>query len=158
MSTTYTEEVKLYHHLAALIEQGAINLETDDIRVALFDNNHVFDQAHTKWSDIKANEVVGDGYDEGGQTIVHDGAKLTEEINLGRYSFGKNAIDTEWPNSTVSARYKVLYVFQDAGEGVPHDDSLLIGSWKFDSVLSVENGTAIIEWSSTGIFRFRMNP
>ena len=158
MSTTYTEEVKLYHHLAALIEQGTINLETDDIRVALFDNNHIFDQAHTKWSDIKANEVIGTGYDNGGKALTHTGDKLTEEINLGRYSFGKHADDTEWPNSTLSARHKVLYVFQDAGEGVPHDDSLLIGSWKFDSVLNVENGTSVIEWSSTGIFRFRMNP
>ncbi len=154
MATKYTEEVKLYGHISKIIEQGDIDLATADIRVALFDNVHAYDITHTKWSDIKANEVEGEGYDEGGKAITHDGDKLTFEANLGRYSFGKNAEDTEWPNATLTAHHKVVYVFQDAGDGTPHDNSLLIGSWKFESAVTVENGTAIVQWSSGGIFRF----
>ena len=148
---------RVYGHLTTLVEQGTINLDTADIRVALFNNVHAFDIAHTQWSDIKANEISGTGYSEGGIAITHTGAKLHYDAATGIYSFGKNADDTEWPASTLEAYHAVVYVYTD-NAGVPADASLLLESIDFGGAEVTLNAIFPITWPPTGIFRFRPNP
>ena len=145
----------IYGHVPGLVVQQTINLTTADIRVALFNNIHTFNIAHTTWADIKANEISGTGYSSGGLAITHTGDKF--DYSAGIYTFGKTANDTEWIESTLSAYFAVGYIFVDS-LGVPDDSSLLLFSKQFDGEVVSSNATFKIDWSVDGIFRFIVNP
>ena len=144
-----------YGHVPGLVVQQTVNLETADIRVALFNNVHSFNVAHTTWEEIKDNEITGTGYSSGGIAITHTGNKF--DYDAGIYTFGKNANDTEWVESTLSAYFAVGYIFVD-NEGVPDDSSLLLFSKQFDGEVITSNATFKIDWDIDGIFRFVVNP
>jgi hypothetical protein len=148
---------KLYSHVPKLVVEQTINLATADIKVALFNNVHTFNTIHTAWSDIKVNEIVGTGYSSGGIAITHDGAVLDYDAATGIYTFGKNAMNTEWIESTLSAYFAVGYIFVDS-LGVPDDASLLLFSKQFDGEVITSNATFRINWDNDGIFRFIVNP
>ena len=152
-----TVVAKVYGHISKLVEQGTIDLSTDTIKVALFNDTHAFDITDTTWADIKANEITGTGYSEGGATLTHTGAKLVETPATGLYSFGENADDTEWSASTLTAYNAVVYKYIDDA-GVPDDASPILASIAFGAAKSTIDDIFKITWPATGIFRFRVNP
>lgn len=97
------------------------------------------------WNDKAdvTNEVAGgDGYTTGGELLT--AKAVTEATRVTKF----DAADVEWPSSTITARYAVLYDDTPAAEA---DQCLLI--WvDFGEDKSSENGTFKIQWNASGIF------
>lgn len=137
---------KLYGQFLLKALNKEVDWDTDTIKVALLSSTYTPDQdAHDYWDDVSAAEVTGTGYDAGGKTLTtptgsYDGA--TNVVTL-------NADDVTWENSTITARYAVIY----NDSGATASDKVLIGYVDFGSDQSSSNGNFTITWDATGIVR-----
>lgn len=121
-----------------------INLATDTLRVALFPATYEADRdTHMYFSDIASQEIVADGY-------IAQGA-LLNNVTITKQDAADNvkvtADDVTWINSTISAKYAVIY--KDTGTAA---SSPLIMCIDFGSTKSSVNGNFTIQWSEDGIF------
>lgn len=89
-----------------LLNGGAIDLDTDTIKMALCTVSYVPDQdAHDFFNDI-TNEVIGSvGYTTGGNAL---GSKTVTQDNANNRAVW-DAADVSWAASTITARYGVIY-------------------------------------------------
>lgn len=123
-----------------------IDWDTDDIKVALVSSAYVPNQdTHDYFDDVAANEVSGTGYTAGGaslasKTLTYDGANNVLVLD---------AADVTWANSTVTARYAVIYDNTPATAATKP----LIGYVDFVSDQSSTNGNFTLQWDATGILR-----
>lgn len=109
---------------------------SDVIKVALMDNNHVFDATDNYWSDVSANELAESGnYTAGGEIL--SGQAITKAATT---KF--DAEDTVWSNATFTAYHAVVY---DATTGE------LIASIDFGEAKIVASAPFTIQWNSSGI-------
>lgn len=137
---------KLYGQFLLKALNKEVDWDTDTIKVALLSSSYTPDQdAHDYWDDVSAAEVTGTGYDAGGKTLTtptgsYDGA--TNVVTL-------SADDVTWANSTITARYAVIY----NDSGATASDKVLIGYVDFGSDQSSSNGNFTITWDATGIVR-----
>ena len=140
------------------IVEGDIALTSDTIKVALFNDSHSFNEAHSTWADVKGNQITGTNYNHaaGGLEITH-GVEDAVSYAAGIVSFGVNAEDSAWANSTITAYHAVVYQYVDDA-GSPDDASRLLCSVNFDGAEISADGSFTIEWHTDGIFRFAVNP
>lgn len=137
---------KLYGQFLLKALNKEVDWDTDDIKVALLSSNYTPDQdTHAYWSDVSADEVTGTGYDAGGKTLANAS---------GSYDGPSNVViltgdDVTWANSTITARYAVVY----NNSGATAADKALIGYVDFGSDQASSNGNFTITWDSTGIVR-----
>ena len=95
----------IYNSFKRDIQNGSIDLDTDDIKVMLVTSVYVPDiDAHTKASDI-TNEVVGTGYTAGGVSLATKAVTADNTNDLGKF----DADDVTWATSTITARGAVIY-------------------------------------------------
>jgi len=95
----------IYNSFKRDIQNGSIDLDTDDIKVMLVTSSYVPDiDAHTKASDI-TNEVVGTGYTAGGVSLATKAVTADNTNDLGKF----DADDVTWATSTITARGAVIY-------------------------------------------------
>jgi hypothetical protein len=136
---------KMYGQFLAKALNKEVDFDTDTIKVMLTTSSYSPNQdTHAYKSDV-TNEVVGTGYTAGGQaltskTVTYDAA--TNVIIL-------DAADTTWANSTITARYAVIY--DDAGAS--DATKVLLGYVDLGSDQSSTNGAFALTWDATGIFR-----
>ncbi|MEW6555093.1 MAG: hypothetical protein AB1384_12500 [Actinomycetota bacterium] len=108
------------------------------IKCALLGSGYTFDQeTHDDWSDISANEVSGTGYTAGGAALANKA--LSEASRVTKF----DADDVVWSNSTITARYAVLY---EVSTGK------LILCIDFGENMSSSGGSFTITWDAGGIF------
>lgn len=125
-----------------------INWSGDSIKVLLLSSAYVPNQdTHTYKSDlnVSANEVTGTGYTAGGTALV----SKTISYNPTTNQMTLTAANTQWPNSTISARYAVVY------DDTPSLDSQkpLLGYIDFGVTEQSSAGTFEIVWNAAGIFQ-----
>ena len=98
------------YHLQRLAQYNGngIDFDTDTIKVALFTNSYVPDATTDEFfSDISANEVTGDGYTAGGETLT---TKTVTVNGTGVVTF--DADDVIWfegATGFINARFPVFY-------------------------------------------------
>jgi hypothetical protein len=120
-----------------------INLKTDTIKVALLTSSYTPDiDNHNFLSDVNANEVSGTGYTAGGATLANP--SITKDTTNDRAYL--DADDTTWANSTLTARYAVLY--KSTGTAAT---SVLIGYIDFGANKSTVGDTFYIQWAAPGV-------
>lgn len=137
---------KLYGNFLVNALNKEIDLDTDDIKVALLDSAYVPDQdAHDYFDDVSVNEVTGTGYTAGGASLATKTVTYDAANNVVIF----DADDVTWANSTITARYAVVY---DASGGTAATNPL-IGYVDFGSDQSSSNGNFTITWDATGIVR-----
>jgi hypothetical protein len=120
---------------------GAINLATDPLNVALVGPGYVPNQAVDQyWSDVAANEVSGTGYTAGGQAL--SGQSVTADTTNHRGKF--TADNVTWPNATVTAVGAVIY----KKAGTP-STSPIVGYIDFGGAKSSSAGNFTIQWDAT---------
>lgn len=126
-----------------LLSPAALNLLSATVKVALLSSAYTPDiDANQFWSDVSANEVVGAGYTAGGQALANKTVSQDNANDRGKF----DADDTNWPGSTITARYAVLY--QDTGvPGTSH----LLGYIDFLTNKSSNGGTFSLQWQAAGI-------
>lgn len=131
--------ITAYDHFWKLVATGAIDLDTDTLKLALVTSSYTPNAAHDEWADVSANEVAtGSGYTTGGQTIaspVVTNAKID-------YS------DVTWTSLTKTFRYAVCYK-SGSGGGLtnPLLFYILLDSTPADIVNTGSNYT--IAWNAT---------
>jgi len=98
-------------------------------------------ETHDHKEDI-TNEVSGTGYTAGGKALTS--TAITEATRVTKF----DAADTAWADSTLTARYAVLYDDTEAAEA----DQPLILYVDFGEDKSSEAGTFQLTWNASGIF------
>jgi hypothetical protein len=125
------------------IINGALDLDTDTIKVMLVTSSYTADQdAHTKRSDI-TNEVSGTGYSAGGSALANKAVTVDNTDNEGVF----DADDVTWSTSTITARGAVLY--KSRGGASSADELLCYIDFGSDKISSAGNFT--ITWDAEGI-------
>ena len=138
---------KMYGNLVRRAFNGEVDWDTHAIKVALVSGSYAPNQdAHQTWSDVVANEVTGTGYTAGGATL----SGKTAQYDAASNTTVLDADDVTWANSTITARYAVIYDDNGAGD----TDKVLLGYVDFGVDQASTNGNFTITWDASGIFRF----
>lgn len=133
----------LFNSFKRDIQNGAIDLDTDTIKVMLVTSTYTPDiDAHTKRSDI-TNEVSGTGYTAGGAALANKAVTADNTNNVGKF----DADDTSWSTATITARGAVLY--KSRGGASSADE--LICYVDFGSDITSTASTFLITWHVNGI-------
>ena len=94
----------IYNSFWEDLGKGAIDLDTDTIKVLLTTSSYAEDKdAHDRRDDV-TNEVTGSGYTADGETVTVTVTKNTA-TDTTTYTFGV----VTWPTSTITARKAVYY-------------------------------------------------
>lgn len=129
----------IYNSFWEDLAKGAIDLDTDTIKVLLTTSSYSEDKdAHLKRSSV-TNEVSGTGYTAGGATVAVTITKNTANDTT-TVSFGT----VTWPTSTITARKAVYY---KARGGASSADEL-IGINDFGTDVSSTGGTFTLNASN----------
>lgn len=124
---------------------GRINWASDTIKVALVGAGYTPNQdTHDYWDDIVANEVSGAGYTTGGATL---GAKTINYNGTTNTLTLDDTADVVWSNSTITARYAIIYKSTGVASTSP-----ILGYIDFGENKISENGNFTIAWNANGIF------
>jgi hypothetical protein len=137
---------KAYLNLASAIFNKEVDLDSDNVKVALLSSSYTPNQTtHGYMSDVRSYEVSGTGYTAGGQALA--GKTVTKDTANKVVVFDAN--DVTWANSTITARYAVVY------DDTPSTDATkpLIGYIDLVSDQASNNGNFVIQWDATGILR-----
>ena len=120
---------------------GAINLASDPINVALVSSAYVPNQSTDQyWSTVQPNEVSGTGYTAGGQALT--GQAVTADTTNHRGKFTANNVT--WSNATVTAVGAVIYKNTGTASTSP-----IIGYIDFGGTKSSSAGNFTIQWDAT---------
>lgn len=112
------------------------------VKVMLCTSAYIPNQnTHQSRADI-TNEVVGVGYTAGGRTLANKSLTYANRVTT------FTADPVEWTNSTITARYAVIY----DDTPVANADKRLIGWIDLGSDRISSEGTFRINWNASGIF------
>jgi len=125
----------IYDRFKANLMNKIVDMESDTIRVALYDNSHSFTAGDTAYT--ATNEVSGTGYSAGGEALA---SKAVTEASTTKF----DATDTAWTSASFTAYHAVMYDDTLAGND-------LIASIDFGGAQTVTAGTFTIQWNASGI-------
>jgi len=119
-----------------------IDWDTDTIKVMLCTSSYTPNQDTHIYKDVSiTNEVTGTGYVAGGATLTNKTIGYTAATNVTKL----DADDVTWANSTITARYAVIY------DDTPAANKPLLGYVDFISDQVSTAGPFTIEWNTGGI-------
>ncbi len=122
------------------IANGAIDLDTDTLKIMLLTSTYTPSAAHAKRSDL-TNEVSGTGYTAGGNTLAS--ATVTNSGTTGVFT----AANSSWTTSTITARYAAIY--KSRGGASSADELVCLFDFVTDKVSSA--GTFTVQFNASGI-------
>ena len=117
--------------------EGAINLETDVIRVALMTSTYTENKDTNTF--VNTNEVSGTGYVAGGEILASSLVTQDDTGDVAQW----DADDVEWAASTITARYAVVY------DTTVTNTILVVIDFTTDQ--SSNNGMFAVRWNASGI-------
>ena len=136
---------KVYGNALKAAFNKEVDWDSDTIKVALVSSAYTPNQdGHDYWDDVVTNEVAGTGYTAGGKTLT--GKTVTYDAGTNTVKF--DADDASWPNSTITARYAVVYDDSGATAG----QKALIAYFDFTTDRASSNGEFVIRWGADGVF------
>jgi hypothetical protein len=136
---------KMYGQFLLKALNKEVDFDSDTVKVMLVGSSYTPNQdTHVYKSDV-TGEVTGTGYTAGGATL----ASKTITYDAANNVIVLDAADTTWANSTITARYAVIY--DDAGAS--DAAKVLLGYVDFGADQSSTNGNFALTWDATGIFR-----
>lgn len=127
------------------VKNGEIDWANDTIKVALIEDTYVPDQgADEFFSDVNADEASGAGYTAGGEALT------TKVVNYDAANLHVtyDADDVTWANSSIAARYAVIY--KDTGTA---STSQLIGYGDAGATEESVDADFDLNWNTDGILR-----
>lgn len=131
--------------LRALNKEVTLGNGATGLKVMLCTSLYVPNQDTHVYKSSVTNEVAnGNGYTTGGATLT----SVTVSYNATTNTITIDAADVVWSNSTITARYAVIY---DSTTGVD-GTSPLIGYVDFGEDISSNASNYAISWDSAGIF------
>lgn len=136
----------IYNRFKEEVMEGAHDLLTDNIRVALLNSTHAFDPdaaTNDSWSEVSANEVSGTGYSAGGELLGTKTVTVDDANDRGAF----DAADTTWGSSTITARYAVVY---NDSATTPTADCL-IACYDFSTDQESASGNFTLQYAAAGL-------
>jgi hypothetical protein len=121
-----------------------IDWDSDTIKVMLCTSSYTPNQDTHIYKSSVTNEVTGTGYTAGGKALTNKTITYTDATNVIKL----DADDVAWVDSTISARYAVIY------DDAPATDATkpIIGVVDFgENISSVDSNYSVI-WATSGIF------
>ncbi len=122
---------------------GNIDLDSAPIYCMLCTSSYVPSASHAKRSDV-TNEVIGTGYTTGGVQLT--GCTVTVAGGVAKFT----ANNPSWDNSTITARYAVIFQRVGPDMSTPQDDPL-IAILDFGADVSSTIGTFTVQFNPSGI-------
>lgn len=136
---------KVYGNAIKAAFNKEIDWDSDTIKVMLLSSSYAPNQdGHDYVDDVLANQVTGTGYTIGGAALT--GKTVTYDAATNTVKFDAN--DVTWPNSTITARYAVVY----DDSGATDATKPLIAYFDFTTDRASSNGEFVIRWGADGIF------
>ena len=128
--------------IESFLSPGAFSIDwaNDTIKVALADENFIFNPDNQYFSDVISYEITGTGYTQGGEELTNKTVTVTNT----KATF--DADDVVWSNSTVTARYGIIY--KDTGND---STSPLVAIVDKGSVFTTVNTSFSVRFSTQGI-------
>lgn len=137
---------KMYLNLVAKAFNKEVDFDSDDIKVMLVTSSYTPNQDdHDYLDDVQAFEATGTGYTAGGQSLAGKTVTLDKPNNV----VILDANDVTWANSTITARYAVVY----DNTGASAAAKPLIGYLDLLTDSASNNGNFVIQWDASGIVR-----
>lgn len=137
---------KLYGLAFQSMVNGEINYTGHTIKAMLCTSAYTPNQDTHQYKSSVTNEAVGTGYTAGGVAL----SGKTVVYTAGTNTLVLDATDTQWPNSTITGRYLVLYSDNAATDAT----KALIGYIDFGADVSTTAGVFTSVWDSAGIIGF----
>jgi hypothetical protein len=144
-TTAFWYGLALVSAFGGATEPESYNIDwlTDTINVALVSDSYTPNQDTDQfWSDVVAYEVSGIGYTADGETLIDKTVTYTGSTNTLKLDAG----DVVWADSTISARYAVVYKV-----GGTEETSPLLGYIDYGVEKESVTGPFIITWATAGI-------
>lgn len=133
----------IYNSFKKNIMNGAIDLDTDTIKVALVTSSYTPNaDTHEDMADVTGEVANGNGYTTGGATLANKTVTADTTDDEGVF----DANDVTWSTSTITARGAVVY----KSTGTAAND-LLICYFDFGADKSSSAGNFTITWNAEGI-------
>lgn len=137
---------KMYLSLVQKAFNKEVDWDTDDIKVMLVSSGYTPSQDdHDYLDDVQAFEVTGTGYTAGGVSLAGKTTTLDKANNV----VILDANDVTWANSTITARYAVVY----DNSGASAAAKPLVGYLDLLTDSASNNGNFVIQWDASGIVR-----
>lgn len=137
---------KLYGQVFNHAFSKRIDWANDTIKVMLLSSSYTPNQdAHAYLADVEGSQVTGTGYSAGGAVL----ANATLAYDAGTNVFKLDADDVTFANSTITARYAVVY----DDTGASSATKPLVAFFDFTTDQSSVNGNFTITWDATGMAR-----
>jgi hypothetical protein len=134
---------KMYGQFLKMALNKEIDYDSDTIKCMLVTSSYTPDQDAHYYKDVHVTgEANGTGYTAGGAVLTNK----TVTYNASTNTIVFDADDVSWANSTVTARYAVIY------DDTPSSNKPLIGFVDFGADASSSAGTFQITWDTNGIF------
>jgi hypothetical protein len=135
----------LYGLFLKSLANKEIDLDSDTLKVMLCTSAYTPDQDTHQYKSAVADEVTGTGYTAGGATL----GSVTVTYDATSNALVLDAADTEWADSTITARYAVIY------DDTPSTDATkpLIAYVDFGGDQVSTAGAFGITWDASGIVR-----
>jgi len=137
---------KLYGLAFKSMINGEINYTAHTIKAMLCTSAYTPNQDTHQYKSSITNEAAGAGYTAGGVAL----AGKTVTYTPGTNTLILDASDTQWPDSTITGRFLVLY------DDTPSTDATkpLIGYIDFGADVSTTSGVFTSVWDAVGIIGF----
>lgn len=136
---------KIYGPLIGNLFSKTVSWSSDDIRVMLVTSSYTPDQDTHAFISSVTGEASGTGYTAGGQAL----ASKTQSYDGSTNTLTLDAADVTWANSTITARYAVVY----DNTGAAASSKPLLAYLDFGSDVASTAGNFVIEWDATGIIK-----
>lgn len=131
----------IYNDFSKEVLVGNIKPEEEEFKIALFTSEYEPSSEHTKYDRIRADEVSGEGYEEGGKNISLN--RLGEDSNYIRY--GTGAI-IKWICPNLAFRYAIIYRVKD---------NMLVSCYDLkDHHTSASQPEITLDWTSSYLLSF----
>lgn len=136
---------KVYGNAIKAAFNKEVDWDSDTIKVMLLTSGYTPNQdGHDYLDDVVGSEVAGAGYTAGGKVLTNKTAVYDAGTNTVRF----DADDVSWAESTITARYAVVYNDSGATNGTKP----LIAYFDFTTDRASSNGEFTIRWGADGVF------
>ena len=134
---------KMFGRFLMSLANKEVNMNTDSFKVMLVTSAWTPDQDTMQYKSAVTNESSGAGYTAGGATLSSQALTYDAATNTMKF----DASDVSWNNSTVQARYAVIY------DATPGSDATrpLVAYTDYGENVTTTNGPFQAIWNANGI-------
>ena len=136
--------ISLYNQTASLVMQGKL-ATSNTFKVMLLDSDATFNPAHTKFTDVSSDEVSGNGWTAGGETLANAGITI---VTTDDAKFDADDVSVVATPAAITASAAVIGVDDGAGGY----DLLAFVDFGVEQTAEAGNVFSII-WDANGIFQ-----